>query len=72
MLSVSFDVFLNRFDNGEARNIQIQPSENALLAYIGRDKLPVAVNDSEDKYVLEVQRIYPMEDLRFSWRIWND
>ena len=48
-----FDVFLNRFDNGEARNIQIQPSENALLAYIGRDKLPVAVNDSEDKYVLE-------------------
>ena len=27
-----FDVFLNRFDNGEARNIQIQPSENALLA----------------------------------------
>ena len=48
-----FDVFLNRFDNGEARNIQIQPSEKALLAYIGRDKLPVAVNDSEDKYVLE-------------------
>ena len=24
-----------------------------LLAYIGRDKLPVAVNDSGDKYVLE-------------------
>ena len=48
-----FDVFLNRFDNGEARNIQIQSSESTLLAYIGQDKLPVAVSDSEDKYVLE-------------------
>ena len=48
-----FDVFLSRFDNGEARELQIQQNDNALLAYIGKDRLPITVSDSEDKYVLE-------------------
>lgn len=48
-----FDVFLNRFDNGEARELRIQQNDNALLAYIGKDRLPITVSDSEDKYVLE-------------------
>lgn len=41
-----FDVFFGRFDSGEeARNVQ---EENILLAYIGKDTLPVSYPSVED------------------------
>lgn len=41
-----FDVFFGRFDSGEeARNVQ---EENVLLAYIGKDTLPVSYPSAEE------------------------
>lgn len=47
------NVFLNRFDNGDGEKVQIQEVENSLLAYNGKEKIPILANETEEKYTSE-------------------